>query len=198
MTRLEEGKLAFEFGERWRVEKWDFCAVYLDGIQKLHGELLDESETVRGEGTKAVDFVGVLDAEKLYLCEVKDFRAHRVENQKRQRRDLPLEIGLKVRDTLAGLVGAYVKQGGPEWVELCGKALTARKHQVHVVVWIAEDAMRPGEPDRMRAGRDSVRLLEIKRSLRWLTSRVRVENPLVPSLQDVTVENLVGAGQEQD
>jgi hypothetical protein len=196
VERLEEGKLAFEFGESWRVVKWDACAVYLDGIQKLNGELLDGSKIARTEGTKAVDFVGVLGSETLYLCEVKDFRKHHLENQKRQRNELPLEIGLKVRDTLAGLVGAYVKQGGPDWVELCGQALTRRKHQVHVVVWIAEDAVRPRETAGMRAGRYSARLAEMKRSLRWLTSRVWVEDPQEPSLREVTVQNLAGAGQE--
>jgi len=63
------------------------------------------------EGTKAVDFVGVRGG-SLFFFEVKDFRGYRIENTRRQREELPLEIGLKVRDSLAGVAGAYARTGG--------------------------------------------------------------------------------------
>jgi hypothetical protein len=195
VKRIDEGKISFAFGERWQVEKWDACNAYLGGIRKLNGELTEADGTARKEGTKAVDFVGVLDEEKLYLCEVKDFRGHRLENKKRQMSELPLEIGLKVRDTLAGLAGSYAKKGGQGWVELCGQVLVARKHQVHVIAWIADDSVRSGETRRERAAHDSVRLSRLKQRLSWLTARVWVEDPFEQGLPDVTVENLPGAGQ---
>ncbi len=195
MKRIEEGKISFEFGERWEVEKWDTHKAYLGGINKLNGELTESDGTTRSEGTKAVDFVGVLDEGKLYFCEVKDFRGHRVENKKRQIRELPLEIGLKVRDTLAGLTGAYASKSGQAWVELCGQALVARKHQVRVIAWIADDSIRPRETRGQRAVHDSVRLSKIKQSLSWLTTHVWVEDPFEHSLPDMKVESLPGAGR---
>src|SRR5262249_29432833 len=89
VTTFDENKLRFRFGERWHVDKWDKCDVYTGGVGKLCGELTDPDGSPRREGTKAVDFVGVLDREKVYLLEVKDFRGHRVENKKRQERELP-------------------------------------------------------------------------------------------------------------
>jgi hypothetical protein len=159
------------------------------GIGKLGGEL-----DARSEGTKAVDFVGVRD-EAFYFLEVKDFRGHRIENAKRQREELPLEIGLKVRDTLAGVAGAYAKVGGTDWIERCGATLTARKGQVRVVVWIADDPPGPSEPRQKRAVRDSERLNRIKQKLAWLTSRVLVEDPLEATIPGVIAENLPGAAQ---
>ncbi|HEU4533665.1 MAG TPA: hypothetical protein VFS00_06090 [Polyangiaceae bacterium] len=195
MPKFDEGDLCFAFGDRWQAEKWDTCGTYARGIGRLSGEL-DAGGTPRPEGTKAVDFVGVLDGEKLYFFEVKDFRGHRIENRARQLRELPLEIGLKVRDTIAGLVGAYVKQGGPPWVERCGRALAERHHQLHVVVWIADDAVRPNEPLGKRAARDSTRLQQIKQKLAWVTPRVWVEDPLRQDVvPDILVENLPGAGR---
>jgi hypothetical protein len=70
MTRIEEGYLAFEFGERWRVLKLDEHQYYRKHIGKI-----DE--------TKAVDFVGIFDDKKLYFIEVKDFRGYRIENKDR-------------------------------------------------------------------------------------------------------------------
>lgn len=195
MRRIDEGKISFEFGERWYVEKWDAHKAYLGGINKLNGELTEPDGTTRSEGTKAVDFVGVLDDEKLYFIEVKDFRGHRVENKKRQIHDLPLEIGLKVRDTLAGLTGAYASKSGHAWVERCGRTLVARKHQVHVIAWIADDSVRPREPRGQRAAHDSVRLSKIKQHLSWLTTHVWVEDPFEHVVPDMSVESLPGAGQ---
>jgi hypothetical protein len=189
VTTVDEGALRFDFEEGWDVTKWDSSRVYVEGLQRLTGTV-----DARSEGTKAVDFVGVHDA-RLYFFEVKDFRGHRIENGERQRSELPLEIGLKVRDTLAGIAGAYTKTGGPEWVERCGRALSARKSQVQVIVWIADDPPGPTEPRGKRAVRDSVRQKEISQKLAWLTSRVWVEDPRNTRLPGVSAQNLPGAGQ---
>ncbi len=196
MKTFDEEKLRFRFGDRWQVEKWDTCDVYTGGVGKLSGELTDKKDgSPRREGTKAVDFVGVLDEEKLYFFEVKDFRGHHLENKNRQVNELPLEIGLKVRDTLAGLTGAYARTGGAGWVERYGRLLVGRQHRVHVVAWIADDRLRPTEPRGKRAARDSERHARIKQKLSWLTPRVLVEDPFELGVPDVTVENLAGAGQ---
>ena len=80
-------------------------------------------------------------------------------------------------------------------VELCGKVLAARKHQVHVVAWIADDDVRPTEPRGKRAAYDSVRRARIQQKLAWLTPRVLVMAPMEPGVPDVIVENLFGAGR---
>lgn len=193
MTTIDEGRIRFDFGERWHVEKWDASDAYTRGVGTLSGELTDANGNKRAEGTKAVDFVGVLD-DTLYLFEVKDFRGHRIENKRRQIQELPLEIGLKVRDTLAGLAGAYAKTGAPPWLERCGTALTARKKPVRVVAWIADDAPGPREPRGKRDAHDSVRTALVKQKLAWLTPRVLVEDPRASVVEEVTVSNLPGAG----
>ena len=68
MPRFEEGVLAFEFGERWKIFKLDEHSDYRERIGKI-------------EGTKAVDFLGILDERELYLIEIKDFRQHRIETK---------------------------------------------------------------------------------------------------------------------
>jgi hypothetical protein len=192
---FDEGAIRFDFGPRWVVEKWDASPVYLRGVHTLNGTLTGPAGDTRPEGTKAVDFVGVLDEGTLYLLEVKDFRGHGIENKRRQLQDLPLEIGLKVRDTLAGLVGAYVKTGSPPWVERCGAALAARKHQVRVVAWIVDDPLRPNEPRGKRAARSSERTKQLRQKLGWLTQRVLVEDPFDKGIPDVDVVSLPGAGR---
>jgi hypothetical protein len=109
--------------------------------------------------------------------------------------ELPLEIGLKVRDTLAGLTGAYARMGGAGWVDRYGGLLVGRQHQVRVVAWIADDRLHPTDPRGKRAARDSERYAKIKQKLSWLTPRVLVEDPFELGVPDVAVENLAGAGQ---
>jgi len=196
MAIIDEGAICFDFDDRhWQVERWDKSRVYADWIGKLNGRLTGNDGKERDEGTKAVDILGTLDGEQLYLFEVKDFRGFRIENRKRQMQELGLEIGLKVRDTLAGLVGAYTQHATHDWVDPCARALLARKHQVRVVAWIVDDPSRPTEPRGKRAARDSVRLKQIQQRLAWLTPRVLVADPLAGGVPEVTARNLPGAGQ---
>lgn len=195
MATFDEGAIRFVFGARWVVEKWDGSTVYTRGVGVLNGALTGSGGAQRSEGTKAVDFVGVLDGEQLYLFEVKDFRAYGIENKKRQLDELPLEIGLKVRDTIAGIAGAHAKMSGPTWVEQCGKALGSQRQQVRVVVWIVDDVLRPHEHRGKRAARNSQRTKQLQQKLGWLTSRVLVEDPLDNESPDVIASNLPGAGQ---
>jgi hypothetical protein len=61
MTRIKEGYLVFEFGDKWRVLKFDEHPDY---------------ENISGivNGTKGVDFIGIFNEKTLYFIEVKDFR----------------------------------------------------------------------------------------------------------------------------
>lgn len=85
---LEKDQL-FEFDENWApVLKWDRHPAYQYGIQDL-------------DGSKAVDVIGVY-RDSIYFIEIRDLRRHD------HTKDLSLwtEFELKVRNTVAGLVGA--------------------------------------------------------------------------------------------
>lgn len=76
------------------VVRWDAHAAFLRGLQRL-------------TTTKAVDFALLAPDERVVLIELKDFRAHRVENRRRLTGgELAREVADKVRDTLAGMTWA--------------------------------------------------------------------------------------------
>jgi hypothetical protein len=148
----------------------------------------------RSEGTKAVDVVGLRE-EIPYLFEVKDFRGFAIQNKTRQVRELPVEIGLKARDTIAGLVGVVSRGKDGELPRRWVQAVKHERRAVHVVAFIVEDAPRPGEAEHKRAARESERLNRVKQFLTWLTPRVWVADPLRnPSIPGLTATSLAGGG----
>lgn len=186
MTELDVDGIRFTFDDDWSIVKWDDSDTYRLQIGKLQGE---------SHGTKAVDMIGLRDGSP-YLFEVKDFRDPSIAIANLQR-DLPLEIGFKVRDTTAGLVGAAARRvkGTPaEWLATvaCNDATVVR-----VVAWIAEDTARPGVPEHKRKARLSERRASIAQRLAWLTIQrcIQVEDPLREmSVPGVTARSLAGAG----
>ncbi|WP_433933852.1 hypothetical protein AB3662_05430 [Sorangium cellulosum] len=195
MKAIDVERIRFEFGESWTVaEKWDDSRAFLDGIGKLKGEWTDErtGELVR-VGSKAVDIVGVCEG-RLYLIEVKDYRGYPIETKRRQPHALPLAIACKVRDTVAGLVGAG-RLGAEPWVESCARLLVERKLRVHVVAWIADPDLRAAEPIKKREVWQKERSDRLKQRLSWLTPYVTVASPFDGRVGDVTAQSLPGAGQ---
>jgi hypothetical protein len=92
--RVKEGKLVLTFPDGWKVTKYDDWAFYQNQVGNRFGS------------TKAIDFLAYNPADgALWLIEIKDFRQHH-----RDKTKLPLwdEIGLKARDTLAGVFAAKV------------------------------------------------------------------------------------------
>ena len=93
---LREEDLDFTFDATWQVcSQWDKEGVYSD-------------LKTQASGSKGVDFVG-LRGGALYLIEVKDYRT--VEHQSSTREKLTDDmladiVAAKVRDTVAGLIGA--------------------------------------------------------------------------------------------
>ena len=182
-----EDKIRFEFDPGlWTVEKWDDSRLFCNGIQKLNGKLSDpnhpsDPNKERPQGTKAVDFIGV-HADALYLFEVKDFRGYQAANAYRQETELALEIGLKVRDTLAGILGVFSHHRSmPAWAKRAITAVYDRKRPVHVVAWIVEDPPRTAEARRKQATTVKTRSDSVLQRLAWLTRRAWVDNPLDPS-----------------
>lgn len=191
---LDVDGIRFTFDHSWSVAKWDDSAWFKDGLYKLNGSLAG-----RNEGTKALDIVGVHRGVPV-LIEVKDFRGFAIESKARQVSELPLEIGLKARDTIAGLLGLLSSNKGrgdlPEaWVRAAQKP----ERQVRLLALLAEDDSRPGETQGKRDVRASERLHNLKKRLSWLTPRVLVQDPIrhAGRLQEaygITAESLPGAG----
>ena len=179
--------IQFDFERSWQVAKWDDSPWYRGGIERLQGEL-----DGRHEGTKAADLIGLRGASP-YLIEVKDFRGFTIENKRRQVRELPLEIGLKARDTIAAVAGLVSLGNPPELPVRWLRAVREEGRAVNVVAWIAEDP-RPAQPEHQRA-RAEIRLAGLKQKLAWLTRRVWVCDPLRQiTLEDVSAASLAGAG----
>ena len=190
MKEVDVDSLRFSFDDRWTVvEKWDDSPAYQGGIATLNGEIEDELTV----GTKAVDLVGICDGQ-LYLIEVKDYRGHAIDTKQRQTSALPLSIACKVRDTIAGLVGAS-RKGSADWVDGCVGRLRDRARPIWVIAWIVDAAPRPAEPDKKRMVWQGIRRKRLEQKLAWLTSKVLLHSPLSTSLPGVTAKSLPGAGQ---
>ncbi len=185
MPSFVEQHQRFTFDDRkWVVVKYDEHRDFLERIAKL-------------QGTKAVDFVALHNGEDgdLYWIEVKDFRGYRIENRPRlSSGELALEVGRKVRDSVAGVAGAYSSSG--EWEEWKPfmKAAWRRRCKIRVLLCLEEDDMPGPAARRQNAAQVQVRLL--KETLRWLTARVCVIGQSIGGLPDgLVVDDLPGAGQ---
>lgn len=166
----------FSFDDsKWIVLKYDEETAYLDRIAKL-------------QGTKGVDFIGIHDSD-LYLIEVKDFRNFRIQNQPRLTSgELSIEVGQKVRDTVAGIVGAYRTSSHPQRWESFAKKITANNKVIRVVIWLEYDLPAHNTArDKVRA---SVETNVYKKRLNWLTSQVLVANQSSSVIPNLVVTNL--------
>ncbi|HAI70223.1 MAG TPA: hypothetical protein DCM38_12410 [Gammaproteobacteria bacterium] len=195
MTRIVEGYLVFEFGEKWRVFKLDEHRDYREHIGKI-----DE--------TKAVDFVGIFDNKILYFIEIKDFRGHRIENKERLlkgnlptcqlvngecqfdkgRLSLPIELAQKVRDSIACIIGSCRTSSEPEeWLPYA-KWLCHQDREIKVILWLEHDL--PDYPLLRKKVMASISTKIFKQKLRWLTAKVLVCSSDNQGLPDVKVRNL--------
>ena len=176
---FEEGHLRFQFDDSWFVIKYDEHPDYRERIERL-------------DGTKAVDFVAVHMDSQLFLIEVKDFRGHRIENQPRLREgELALEVGQKVRDTVAGIIAAYHRGNDEDW-ERVVRRMGCRESPVRVILWLEQDL--PGPPGR-RSNQASVLIDALKSRLQWLTPRILVIPRTGNAPHGLEVTNRPGAGR---
>ena len=176
MTSLACDGIILAFDDAWSVEKWDDERWYREGIQRLNGEL-----DGKPEGTKAADVIGIRvesGRDIPYIFEVKDFRGAAIENKRRQLGELPLEVGLKARDTIAGLAGLVATRSqhaiSSRWIA----AIQAQREELRVVALLAEDVAQRGETRGKRDIHDNVRTKQFKKRLAWLTPKVIVRDPL--------------------
>ncbi len=183
MTVFAEGNLQFHFDDCWTAVKYDGpdpC----DYRAKMNAL----------ENTKAVDFValckGVDGEEHLYWIEVKDYRTQSRPTQQQ----LAAIVAQKTRDSIAGVVGFFRTSATPDVWWPFMRAL-CRKHTVVKVLFWLEDRPLPGPPQR-RINRAQVQAMEIKRRLRWLTTKVAVVGQGLGGIPDgLTVSDLPATGQ---
>jgi hypothetical protein len=90
MPTVTVGDLTGTFDEGWRVSKYDEWGHYRNQFIKVC------------EGVKAVDVLALEPKVCCWLVEVKDYRRH----ARTKPSELAEEVAEKVRDTVAGLVGA--------------------------------------------------------------------------------------------
>jgi hypothetical protein len=177
-------KLQFEFGPSWHAVGWDRDKAYTQGIHRLNHE---------GAGTKAVDCLAVHPEFGVCFLEVTDGRGDVHFAKTIDSKGVFAEVGFKVRDTLAGLVGTLSHEGSnaDKWAPF-RKPL--QDGQFSVVLWIEHDAPAQAQEAELSFWTDTLR-----KYVRWLTQRrVIVTNLRLGTkglLPDLTVTNLKGAGQ---
>ncbi len=178
MTRIEEGYLLFEFGDKWRVFKFD-----------EHPDYKKISDIVNG--TKGVDFVGIFNEKTLYFIEVKDFRGDRIKNKDRiSKGELLIEIAQKVRDSIACIIASSQTSNKADNLLPYAKFLCNQKKDIRVILWLEQDF--PKHIFNEQRTIKSVNRNTLKQKLKWLTSKVLVcsINSNKQCLPDVKVSNL--------
>lgn len=199
-TTLDVEKQRFVFGDSWSVAfKYDDCDFYRKGPERLKGELRERSEVngvaeekVVPQSTRAVDVMAYSEGSGLLLMEAKDFRGYRIANKHRLKdSEVVLEVALKARDTIAGLVGALRLPESKFPADALRKTLE-KNERVTVVLWLEDDALG----DDKRAQQQLQTLNEtLKTKLAWLNVRTLVLSSRKNWLPDLAVSNLPGAGQ---
>lgn len=195
-TPLDVEKQKFTFGDSWTVVlKYDDSRFYRCGPERLKGELEERSNNkakIVPQATRAVDVIGLHQQDGLFLLEAKDFRGHRIENKNRLQQQIIIEVALKTRDTVAGLLGAArsaVTEFPSDWLLT---AMQAGK-MVTVVLWIEDDTFR--EEQKTKAVLNQLNGV-LKEKLAWMNVRTLVQSSRAPiKIRDLTVTNLPGAGQ---
>jgi len=185
MTEFSESGLKFKFGDAWRIFQLDAANPqsahrdYREGIAKI-------------QNTKAVDFVGIYH-NTLHFIEVKNFKHHTIENKGRiQSSELAIEIAQKVRDSISCIIAVSRTSSDPNfWLPY--KTLLCDPNKIlKIIVWLEQDGLDSGSFQKRQHQKSTATIDRnyFKPKLRWLTTKISVENQSNFDLQDVTVENL--------
>ena len=141
-TIITEGAIQFEFTDKWTALKFDEETGYKNWIEKL-----DE--------TKAIDILSLYETSALYLIEVKDFRGHRIKNESRLvSGELAIEVGQKVRDSLACIIGAGRNPSQMDKWSIYKQALCNGDVKVYAILWLEYDP--PNYPPNRQKVRASI------------------------------------------
>ncbi len=188
-TPLDVEKQRFEFGESWTVAfKYDDTKFYREGMERLKGDI--EGVT---QSTRAMDVVALHDSAGLLLLEAKDFRGHRIANKPHLKEgEVAVEVALKARDTIAGVLGAARKAVDEFDAKTLASALEPSAN-VTVVLWLEDEVQR----DEQRAKQQLSTLTNVlKAKLAALNvTTFALSSQVQNRIADLTVTNLPGAGQ---
>lgn len=187
-TSLDVEKQNFAFGDQWTVVfKYDDTEFCQKEASKLQG-IIDGVP----QSAKAVDVVGLHAQRGMLLLEAKDFRGHRIANKTRVNEELATEVAVKVRDTVAALIGA----GRQTVAEFPFQALFAAMgwgRDVAVVLWLEDDTFH--DPARAKVTLGAL-TQKLKSKLTWLNVRPFALSSMVTNrLDHLTVTNLPKAGR---
>jgi len=176
---VQEKRQRFVFDQRWQVAKYDQespCKALLRALP----------------GSKAIDFCG-RTSDRVFLIEVKDFRTHHGENRERldpSTAALAREVAEKVRDSIAGIVGAGRTSDDRFWAHV-GKSCGSPAVKLVIVLWMEIDSH--GQSAQQMKPKLDAHLKKLKEHLRWTGAHVMLLNEHVwaddlPGLQVRTVE----------
>lgn len=131
---IKEDRLTLTFPPGAQASKYDEWSHYRNQFNSAFG------------GTKAVDCVYAA-ADTAWLIELKDYRIH----PRTKAIDLPLEVAIKVRDTLAGLVSAGINANDVDERRMARTLLQKPKFRVvlHLEVPAKHSRLRPTPIDRV-------------------------------------------------
>jgi len=161
MSIIEEGNLTFQFPSDWQVCKYDSeNHFYYNHIRRC-------------EGAKAVDILACSNTE-LFMIEAKDFRGDRINNKDRiLKGELVVEVTQKVRDTIAGLYGAF-RCFNEELQPFYHHIFAEKRQSVKIVLLLEED--RPPEKAKRFKYKRSQLQKTINSHLKFLNVHCYVHN----------------------
>ncbi len=177
MTTIREASLEFNFGTLWEVCKYDENGSY-------YKTLIEK----KVKPTKAVDFLCLHRNFPLLMLEAKDFSLGVPEMEKFDK--IPNSVAIKVRDTIAGIVGGANQASDQEqsfFMDSYRKMANPPR-----VIYFFEDLASPSRPPERTANKRDVLLKELKQHLRWLTREIVVVglNDYRRFISDLTVRRI--------
>lgn len=195
-TTITEGSLLFEFGAPWTVLKYDERLCHRAVIEKLKGTVVNNQGEEECWRTTAVDVVAARPKLLLFL-EIKDFRGYRIPTKARVGDELAIEVAVKTRDSLAGLVGGFHGDHADLTRPFVERLMT-RNTDIRVLLWLETDQYAPSPVETKRQkSRQAVLSKCLKKRCAWLTSLALVVNlETGASVEGVTVKSLAGAGRK--
>jgi len=181
---FNESQLQFSFDQTiWnKVIQFDTHTDYKK-LQKI-GSLQDfdnKGNLISFCGTKAVDFLGIFNNEKIFFIEVKNFKEYRVSNKERLKNAgeiLMTEIALKVKDSLSCIVGAKRNSTNDKvfWTKTV-QFLSNEEKDIVIILWLETDDIinsnnvRGSNKIKRKVDTISDYQRKLQSKLRWLTKK---------------------------